>query len=323
MCGRVSTRSRGLVHKGKCMDKYLLKLSTEMPNENTNEIDLCSTEEMLTIINDEDMKVPSVVRDEIPQIAEVVDEIVKRLKSGGRLFYFGAGTSGRLGVLDASECPPTYGTDSSLVQAYIAGGDDALRNAAEGLEDSVEKGEAEVVIHEINEKDVVVGITASGRTPYVTGLVKKASERGAFTVGLTTNKGSVLEQCTDICIAPDVGNEVITGSTRMKSGTAQKLVLNMISTGTMIKLGKVYGNQMVDLRASNEKLRERAIRIFCNITDASEEDAKDFLQLSGMDTKLAIMMYCSKTDAEKAEEILRANDGFLRKAIADPDYKDK
>ena len=297
------------------MDQYLLKLSTEKPNQNSENIDLCSTEEMLTIINSEDMKVPAAVQREIPRIAVAVDEITRRLKNGGCLFYFGAGTSGRLGVLDASECPPTYGTDTELVQAYIAGGDDALRNAAEGCEDDEEKGCAEIKEHGITGKDVVVGITASGRAPYVLGLIKEAAKQGAYTVGLTTNKGSILEECTDICIAPDVGNEVITGSTRMKSGTAQKLVLNMISTAAMIKLGKVYGNEMVDLKASNDKLRERAVRIFCNITDASEAVAREYLKESGMNTKLAIMMYCSHTDAKEAERLLEESGGVLRKAI--------
>lgn len=297
------------------MDQYLLKLSTETPNQNSENIDLCNTEEMLTIINAEDMKVPAAVQKEIPQIAIAVDEITKRMKNNGCLFYFGAGTSGRLGVLDASECPPTYGTDASLVQAYIAGGDDALRNAAEGCEDDEEKGIAEIAEHGITDKDVVVGITASGRAPYVLGLIKEASKRGAYTVGLTTNKGSLLEECTDICIVPDVGNEVITGSTRMKSGTAQKMVLNMISTAVMIKLGKVYGNEMVDLKATNDKLRERAVRIFCNITNASEEVARKYLKKSGMNTKLAIMMYCSQTDAEEAERLLKQCGGVLRMAI--------
>lgn len=297
------------------MDEYLLHLSTENPNQNSENIDLCTTEEMLRIINQEDMQVPLAVQAEIPNIATAVDEIAKRLKNGGRLFYFGAGTSGRLGVLDASECPPTYGTDPSLVQAYIAGGDSALRTPAEGCEDDEEQGTREVDEHQISEQDAVVGITASGRAPYVVGVVKRAKEKGAYTIGVVTNGDSILAKHVDTCIAAKVGNEVITGSTRMKSGTAQKLILNMLSTATMIRLGKVYSNQMVDLRATNEKLRERAVRIFCTVTKADEKAAHEYLQLADMDTKLAIMMYSSGMDKEQAAELIRQHDGFLRGAM--------
>lgn len=301
------------------MDEYLLHLSTENPNPNSADIDLCSTVEMLQIINQEDMQVPMAVQKAIPQIAEAVEEIAARLKNGGRLFYFGAGTSGRLGVLDASECPPTYGTDPELVQAYIAGGDVALRTPVEGCEDDEEQGAAEVEEHEIGPKDVVAGISASGRAPYVVGVVKRAKEKGAYTIGIVTNGNSILSQCTDTCIAAEVGNEVVTGSTRMKSGTAQKLILNMLSTASMIKLGKVYSNQMVDLRATNAKLRERAVRIFCTLTKADEKTAGEYLQLSEMDTKLAIMMYCSGMDRQKAADLIKKHDGFLRRALEDAD----
>lgn len=297
------------------MDEYLLHLSTENPNPKSANIDLCSTTEILQIINEEDTQVPLAVQKAIPQIAIAVDEIAKRLKQGGHLYYFGAGTSGRLGVLDASECPPTYGTDPELVQAYIAGGDSALRTPAEGCEDDAEQGAREADEHEIGEKDVVVGITASGRAPYVVGVVDRAKERGAYTVGVVTNANSILSEHVDVCIAAEVGNEVVTGSTRMKSGTAQKLILNMLSTATMIKIGKVYSNQMVDLRATNEKLRERAVRIFCNVTKADEQTAKEYLKLSGEDTKLAIMMYCSGMDKDQAADLIKKHDGFLRKAL--------
>lgn len=297
------------------MDEYLLHLSTENPNPKSANIDLCSTTEILQIINEEDTQVPLAVQKAIPQIAIAVDEIAARLKQGGHLFYFGAGTSGRLGVLDASECPPTYGTNPELVQAYIAGGDSALRTPAEGCEDDAEQGAREADEHEIGEKDVVVGITASGRAPYVVGVVDRAKQRGAYTVGVVTNANSILGQHVDVCIAAEVGNEVVTGSTRMKSGTAQKLILNMLSTATMIKIGKVYSNQMVDLRATNEKLRERAVRIFCNVTKADEQAAKEYLKLSGEDTKLAIMMYCSGMDKEQAAALIQKHDGFLRKAL--------
>ena len=206
------------------------------PNENSENIDLCSTEEMLQIINREDRKVAEAVEKEIPHIAEAVDEIAKRLKKGGHLFYFGAGTSGRLGVLDASECPPTYGTAPELVQAYIAGGDSALRTPAEGCEDDEEQGRREVDEHGICENDVVVGITASGRAPYVIGVVERAKEKGAYTIGVVTNSNSILARHVDTCIAAEVGNEVITGSTRMKSGTAQKLILNMLSTAIHLQV---------------------------------------------------------------------------------------
>lgn len=299
------------------MDEYLLHLTTENPNPNSANIDLCGTEEMLRIINQEDRQVPLAVEKEIPRIAEAVEAITERLKKGGHLFYFGAGTSGRLGVLDASECPPTYGTDPELVQAYIAGGDRALRTPAEGCEDDEQQGAKEADEHGINEKDVVVGITASGRAPYVVGVVKRAREKGAYTVGVVTNKNSILSEYVDTCIAAEVGNEVVTGSTRMKSGTAQKLILNMLSTATMIKLGKVYSNQMVDLRATNDKLRQRAVRIFCTVTRADEETAQEYLQLAGKDTKLAIMMYCSGMEKQKAAELIERHDGFLRGALAD------
>lgn len=299
------------------MEQYLLHLSTENPNENSKNIDLCSTEEMLQIINREDTQVPLAVQKTIPEIAEAVEKIAKRLKQGGRLFYFGAGTSGRLGVLDASECPPTYGTDPEMVQAYIAGGDSALRTPAEGCEDDEEQGRREADEHEVGENDVVVGITASGRAPYVVGVVDRAKERGAYTVGIVTNGNSILAKHVDTCIAAEVGNEVITGSTRMKSGTAQKLILNMISTATMIKLGKVYSNQMVDLRATNDKLRNRAVRIFCAITQADEDTAREYLQLAGADTKLAILMYSSGMKKEDAVALMAKHDGFLRRALED------
>ena len=299
------------------MDNYLSQLETEQINERSRGIDLCTTEEILTIINEEDQKVAPAVGEQIPQIAAAVDEITARLRAGGRLFYFGAGTSGRLGVLDASECPPTYGVSPELVQGYIAGGDSALRRSSEGCEDDADEGREEITVHGITAQDVVVGITASGRAPYVIGTVDAAREVGAFTVGIVTNKDSILEQHVDICISAAVGNEVIVGSTRMKSGTAQKLILNMITTATMVKLGKVYSNMMVDLRASNEKLRDRAVRIFCAVTGADEAAAAQYLPLADYSTKLAIMMYLSGLPRADAEKKLADNDGFLRRALQD------
>ena len=297
------------------MDQYLSKLNTEQPNRNSKDIDLCSTEEILHIINHEDALVAKAVEKEIPKITIAVDEITKRMKAGGHLFYFGAGTSGRLGVLDASECPPTYGTSPDMVQGYIAGGDKALRISAENCEDDEEEGRLEIIRHKVGSLDAVVGITASGRAPYVIGVAQQAKAAGAYVIGIVTNRPSLLESFTDVCISAEVGNEVITGSTRMKSGTAQKMILNMISTAAMIRLGKVYSNQMVDLRATNEKLKDRAIRIFCDITKADDTVARKYLKEADMETKLAIMMYQSGFDKKQAEKKLEECDGFLRKAL--------
>ena len=244
------------------MDEYLASLMTEKVNEETTQIDQCDTAGILQMINREDRRVSEAVEKVIPQIAQAVDMITEAMKKGGRLFYFGAGTSGRLGILDASECPPTYGVDPSLVQGYIAGGDQALRTAVEGSEDSEELGRSEIGDRGVTRGDVVVGITASGRTPYVLGVVRQAAKVGARTIGIATNPNNLLQEEVEVCITPVVGPEVITGSTRMKSGTAQKMVLNMLTTASMIRLGKVYGNRMVDLKASNVKLVERAKRIF-------------------------------------------------------------
>lgn len=298
------------------MDEYLASLLTEKVNERTEQIDRCNTVEILEMINREDITVPREVGKVIPQIAEAVDMITEAVRNGGRLFYFGAGTSGRLGILDASECPPTFGVDPSLVQGYIAGGDIALRTAVEGCEDSEDLGRREIEAAGITAKDAVVGITASGRTPYVLGVVRQAAAIGARTIGIATNPNNLLQEEVDICITPVVGPEVITGSTRMKSGTAQKLVLNMLTTSVMIKLGKVYGNRMVDLRATNVKLVERAKRIFGDVTGEAEAVAQEYLDAAGMETKLAIMMYYSGLGASEASRILKENDDSLRKALS-------
>ena len=297
------------------MGDYLGSLMTEKANDKTRNIDECNTIEILTLINDEDSLVAGAVKEEIPKIAEAVDVITEAISNGGRLFYFGAGTSGRLGVLDASECPPTFGVEPEMVQGYIAGGDGALRTAVEGSEDSVKLGESEIEKHNITDRDVVVGIAASGRTPYVLGAVDAAAKKGAYTIGITTNPDNVLSAHVKNCIVPVVGPEVITGSTRMKSGTAQKLVLNMLTTATMIKLGKVYGNLMVDLHASNEKLVDRSKRIFCSVTGTNEEVACDYLKQSQMDTKLAIMMYLSGMNSLDAQKVLEKNHGVLKLAL--------
>ncbi|MGL5902034.1 MAG: N-acetylmuramic acid 6-phosphate etherase, partial [Cetobacterium sp.] len=244
------------------MDKLNLKsLTTESRNVNTLNIDTVSTAEMVKIINDEDKKVAEAVATELPQIAEAIDGIVERMKKGGRLIYIGAGTSGRLGILDASECPPTYGVSEELVQGLIAGGVEAIFRAKEGAEDSKELAIQDLKDRELTANDTVVGLAASGRTPYVIGGLEYANEIGALTVSITCNADSSVAKEAKIAISPVVGPEVVTGSTRLKSGTAQKLVLNMLSTGSMIKMGKVYGNLMVDVQSTNEKLVERAKKI--------------------------------------------------------------
>ena len=298
-------------------DKYLSGLATEKVDDRFKDLDLASTEEILRIINHEDSKVAPAVEAEIPRIAEAADEIVRRIQSGGRLFYIGAGTSGRLGVLDASECPPTYGVSPDLVQGIIAGGDSALRRSSEGCEDDEEEGRREIARHGIGGKDVVVGISASGRAPYCIGAVDAARETGAFAVGITTNQDTILAGHVDVCISAAVGSEVIAGSTRMKSGTAQKMILNMLSTTAMIRLGKVYGNRMVDLNASNDKLKDRAVRLFIDATGAEEERARCFLEEAGYSTKLAIMMYLSGLGKEQAQKRLDDCGGVLRRALGE------
>jgi len=297
------------------MTSYFAQLTTEKINPATQFIDECDTREILVLMNNEDQLVPLSVGREIDNIAAAVDLLYESLKNGGRMFYVGAGTSGRLGVLDASECPPTFGTDPELVQGYIAGGDIALRTAVEGCEDDEEAGERLIADKGVTSRDVVVGITASGSTPFVLGAIRRAKALGAGTVGITTNQNSRIGEASDICIAPNVGPEVVAGSTRLKSGTAQKLVLNMLTTGVMIKLGKVYDNLMVDLKASNVKLYDRSIRIVRAVTGVSEERAVEALKQANMQVKTAIMMLETGTDVEQAEAILQRYDGRLKAAI--------
>ncbi|MBQ6631400.1 MAG: N-acetylmuramic acid 6-phosphate etherase [Romboutsia sp.] len=298
------------------MDKLNLgKLTTESRNQNTLDIDKVSTIEMLTKINEEDKKVAIAVEKEIPQIANAIDATVERMQSGGRLIYIGAGTSGRLGILDASECPPTYGVSEELVQGVIAGGHEAIFRAQEGAEDSKELAVADLKERNLNENDVVVGIAASGRTPYVIGALEYANEIGALTVSVTCNKDSEVSKCAKISIAPVVGPEVVTGSTRLKSGTAQKLVLNMLSTGSMIKLGKVYGNLMVDVQTTNEKLVERAKKIVSEATGLSIEESTKVLNETNFDVKLAIFMVLSNLDKNEAKAKLDEAKGYIAKAL--------
>lgn len=298
------------------MDKLgLSNLTTESRNQNTLDIDKVSTIEMVRKINNEDKKVAEAVEKELPQIAEAIDGIVDRIHKSGRLIYMGAGTSGRLGILDASECPPTYGVSEELVQGLIAGGHEAIFRAKEGAEDSKELAVNDLKDKDLNSNDIVVGLAASGRTPYVIGGLEYANQIGALTISITCNKDSDVSKTSKIAISPVVGAEVITGSTRLKAGTAQKLVLNMLSTGTMIKLGKVYGNLMVDVRATNEKLVERAKRIVCEATNVSTEEATKYLEETKFDVKLAIFMILSGLNKEKAEEKLVKNKGYIARAL--------
>lgn len=293
----------------------LEKLTTESRNQNTLNIDKVSTLEMVQMINNEDKKVAEAVEAELPRIAEAIDEIAIRMNKGGRLIYIGAGTSGRLGILDASECPPTYGVSEELVQGVIAGGHEAIFRAKEGAEDSKELAVEDLKNKKITENDIIVGLAASGRTPYVIGGLEYANEVGAMTIAITCNADSEVSKAAKISIAPVVGPEVVTGSTRLKSGTAQKLVLNMLSTGTMIKLGKVYGNLMVDVRATNEKLVERAKKIVCEATGVTREEAGKYLEETNSDVKLSIFMILSKLEQEEARKVLENSKGYIAEAL--------
>lgn len=264
------------------------KLTTEQRNFASANIDKCTTLEMLKIINDEDKKVAYAVEKVLPNIAKAVEVIAERLSTGGRLFYIGAGTSGRLGVLDASECPPTFGTLPEKIQGIIAGGNIALTSAVEGVEDDKEIAIADIANRKFSSNDIMVGIAASGRTPYVLSAIEYAKKIGASTVGISNVENSELAKIADIEITPVTGAEVITGSTRMKAGTADKMVLNMLTTGAMIKLGKVYGNLMVDVQATNEKLRDRALRIVMTVTGCNEIEALNALEKCGGSAKNAI-----------------------------------
>lgn len=293
----------------------LKKIATEQRNPNTMNIDRLSTLDMVKLINQEDHRVAEAVALVTDKIAEAIDVIADRLSKGGRLIYCGAGTSGRLGILDAVECPPTYSTEPEMVQALMAGGYPAIFKAVEGAEDSKELGVEDMKNIHFASGDVLVGIAASGRTPYVLGCMEYAKELGAPTVSVTCCPGSVLDSFADIGIAPCPGPEVITGSTRMKSGTAQKMVLNMLSTGTMIKLGKVYGNLMVDVKPSNEKLIRRCVTIVCNATDCDDATATAALEACGYRPKTAIVMVLCGVGAEEAKAMLDKADGRVAKVV--------
>ncbi|MGE5674739.1 MAG: N-acetylmuramic acid 6-phosphate etherase [Mycobacterium leprae] len=292
------------------------KLVTETVNQQTKNLDSISTIEVVRLMNEEDKQVALAVERVLPQVARVVDIIVAALKQGGRLFYIGAGTSGRLGVLDASECPPTFGVSPDLIQGIIAGGFPALVRSSESTEDSRDAGLKDLQEHGVRAGDVVVALAASGRTPYALAALEGAKAIGARAIGITCNPGSEMEQVAELTIVPVVGPEVLTGSTRMKAGTAQKMVLNMLSTATMVRLGKTYGNLMVDVKPSNAKLVERARRIIMKATGADYETASRALTDSGNQVKVAVVMCLSGRDAASAAAALNSADGFVRQAVA-------
>jgi len=297
------------------MNNDLKKLVTESVNENSKNIDRVSTEEMIEIINAEDRKVAAAVAKEKENIAAAVELITQALKNGGRLIYMGAGTSGRLGILDASECPPTYGVSSELVKGLIAGGEEAIRNSIENAEDSKKQAVEHLESIDFTEKDFLVGIAASGSTPYVIGGLEYAKSLGAKTAALSCNPDSKIAEIAEISMAPVVGPEVVAGSTRMKAGTAQKMVLNMLSTATMIKLGKVYKNYMVDLQVKNNKLAERAKNMIMAVSEVSYQKAEKYLEKTDNNVKLAIMMINTGLDQKAAEKELKKYEGRLADAI--------
>ncbi|WP_329039745.1 N-acetylmuramic acid 6-phosphate etherase [Streptomyces sp. NBC_00178] len=294
----------------------LATLTTEAFRPELAEIDQLPTQEIARIMNGEDATVPAAVADKLPQIAAAIDATAERMGRGGRLIYAGAGTAGRLGVLDASECPPTFNTDPSEVIGLIAGGPSAMVKAVEGAEDSKELAAADLDALGLTADDTVVGISASGRTPYAIGAVEHARSLGALTLGLSCNADSALAAAAEHGLEIVVGPELLTGSTRLKAGTAQKLVLNMISTITMIRLGKTYGNLMVDVRASNEKLRARSRRIVSLATGASDEEIETALAATGGEVKNAILTILGAVDGPTAATLLAETDGHLRAALA-------
>ncbi|HGF7229994.1 N-acetylmuramic acid 6-phosphate etherase [Vibrio cholerae] len=293
----------------------LSHLVSEGRNPDTMDIDLLSSQEIVERLNQQDKQVPLAVEAVLPQIAQAVDKITAAFKQGGRLIYLGAGTSGRLGVLDASECPPTFGVSDQMVIGLIAGGKEAMFTAQEGAEDNATLGAHDLQQIHFSSKDVLVGIAASGRTPYVIGALEYANDLGATTIALSCNPDSPIAEIAQIAISPVVGPEALTGSTRLKSGTAQKLVLNMLTTASMIRLGKSYQNLMVDVRATNRKLIARAVRIVMQATDCQREEAEALLKESHNNAKLAILMHLTGMNYEQATAKLSQSDGFLRRAM--------
>ena len=293
----------------------LSTLITEQRNPNSMHVDSLSALEIVQLMNEEDKQVPLAIEKCLPQIAQAVECIVAAFQQGGRLVYIGAGTSGRLGVLDASECPPTFGVSPEMVKGIIAGGERALRHPIEGAEDSKTQAVVDLQTIQFSSKDVLVGIAASGRTPYVIGALEYAKSLGSVTVSIASNPNSAMANIVDIAIDTVVGPEVLTGSSRLKSGTAQKLVLNMLTTTSMILMGKCYQNLMVDVQASNEKLKARAIRIVMQATDCDKALAEETLKQADQNAKLAIMMILSGLDRAQAEALLEKHHGKLQLAL--------
>ena len=293
----------------------LSTLITEQRNPNSMHVDSLSVLEIVRLMNEEDKQVPLAIEKCLPQIAQAVECIVAAFQQGGRLVYIGAGTSGRLGVLDASECPPTFGVSPEMVKGIIAGGERALRHPIEGAEDSKAQAVVDLQTIQFSSKDVLVGIAASGRTPYVIGALEYAKSLGSVTVSIASNPDSAMANIVDIAIDTVVGPEVLTGSSRLKSGTAQKLVLNMLTTASMILMGKCYQNLMVDVQASNEKLKARAIRIVMQATDCDKALAEETLKQADQNAKLAIMMILSGLDRAQAEALLEKHHGKLQLAL--------
>lgn len=294
----------------------LTTMITESRNQASLTIDQLTTIDMLKVINEEDKKVAFAVEKQLPQIAQAVDKIVEAFQQQGRLIYIGAGTSGRLGILDASECPPTYGTPAEQIMGIIAGGTPAIFKAVENAEDKPEQGQADLQSIQFNYKDILVGIAASGRTPYVIGAMEYAKSQGATVISLCCNPNAPMIGLADIAITPIVGAEVITGSSRMKAGTAQKLVLNMLTTASMIKIGKVFSNLMVDVEASNDKLIERQIQIVIEATSCSRQQAINALEQCNRQCKTAIIMLLMQISAEQAMALLNENRGMIAHVLA-------
>lgn len=290
-------------------------LLTEQRNPATLEIDTLSTLEMCRLINQQDQQVAEAVGRVLPQIAAAIDATAQALEAGGRLFYTGAGTSGRLGVLDASECPPTFNVPPTLVNGIIAGGDPALRRASEATEDSPEAGARDLLAHGFTSQDALCGIAASGRTPYVLGAIAEANRLGAVTIGLACSPNSPLAAHSRFPIEPLPGPEILTGSTRLRAGTATKLVLNMLSTGVMIRLGYTYSNLMINVQPTNQKLVDRAQRILIEATGISRDDAARFLEASGRNVRTALVMAARNLSREEAERLLAATGGRVRQAL--------
>jgi N-acetylmuramic acid 6-phosphate etherase len=300
---------------GDIMNGEISTLTTERRHQLTGNIDQLATGDILKLINQEDQTVPQAVEKVLPQIEQATEAVYRSFVEGGSLYYVGAGTSGRLGILDAAECPPTFGTEHEMVIAIIAGGDHAIKYAVEGAEDDPQQGVEDLSKHKISSKDVVFGITASGRTPYVIGALEYAKKLGAKTIALSSNENAIVSKIADHSIEVIVGPEILAGSTRMKAGTAHKMVLNMITTTTMIKLGKVYENLMVDLNANNTKLVERARQIIMQITDVPYEKAEQVLKETNYEVKPAIVMIQAKVSYEMAQKGLLETNGFVRDAI--------